>query len=231
VTTVVLLHGLARSRRAMAPLARRLEREGRSVVNLGYAAMRRPAAETAAEVAGRLDEALAPLPPDAPLAFVTHSMGGILARAYLAARPRPGSRLVQLAPPNQGARLAARLEGVRLTRGIYGAVLGDLGTGAARFVPPPLEGVDVGVIAGGRGGARGYGPWLPVDNDGVVCVDETWLPEARDWILVPHLHTFIMNAPAVHEHVVAFLRDGRFLEGATRLARGADGSVGLASAT
>jgi hypothetical protein len=83
------------------------------------------------------------------------------------------------------------------------------------------------VIAGGRGGPKGYGPWLPEDNDMVVCVRETYLPEARDWILVPHVHTFIMNAGAVHEQALAFLETGSFHPDARRLQRGDDGSVTL----
>lgn len=221
--TVVLLHGLGRSPLAMRPLARRLERAGLTAVNVGYAGARRPVADTAARVAERLDEALARV--EGPVHFVTHSLGGILARAYLAARPRPGARLVQLAPPNQGARLAEALRGVVVARGILGVALDDLGVSAARFIAPALAGVEVGVIAGGRGGGRGYGPWLPEDNDLIVCVRETFLPEARDWILVPHVHTFIMNARAVHDNVLAFLAEGRFLAGAARLAREADGAV------
>lgn len=224
--TVVLLHGLGRSRLAMLPLAWRLRRAGLRVINVGYRGGRRPVAETAAEVAARLDAALEP---GAPAWFVTHSLGGILARAYLAARPRPGSRLVQLAPPNQGARLAESLRDVALARGVLGVTLTDLGVeqGGLRFRTPPLEQVEVGVIAGGRGGPKGYGPWLPEDNDMVVCVRETYLPEARDWILVPQVHTLIMNSAAVCQEALAFLHAGAFSPGARRLARDDAGAVSV----
>lgn len=229
VGVVVLLHGLGRSPLAMTPLAWRLERAGLRAVNIGYTAARRPLTETVTRVVERLDEALAGV--TGPVHFVTHSLGGVLVRAYLAARPRPGARIVQLAPPNQGARLAEALRGVALARGVLGQTLHDLGVepdgGAPRLRLPRLEGVDIGVIAGGRGAVRGYGPWLPEDNDMVVCVRETWLPEACDWILVPRLHTFIMNAKDVHENVLAFLRDGRFVPGAARLARADDGTVSV----
>lgn len=224
--TVVLLHGLGRSPLAMKPLAWRLEAEGLRTLNLGYAGARRPVAETAAELSARLDAALADV--EGPVHFVTHSMGGILARSYLAERPRPGVRLVQLAPPNQGARIAEALRTVRVARGVLGVALDELGVDGDRGlrcgVPLP-QGVEVGVIAGGRGGPRGYGPWLPEDNDMVVCVRETYLPGARDWILVPRVHTFMMNARDVQDNVLAFLRDGRFLPGARRLARRDDGTV------
>lgn len=227
-TVVVLLHGLGRSPFAMKPLAWQLERAGLRALNVGYTAARRPLAETITHIVERLDAELAHV--KGPVHFVTHSLGGILVRAYLAARPRAGARIVQLAPPNQGARIAEALRSVAIARGILGQTLHDLGIeaeGAPRLRLPRLEGVDVGVIAGGRGGPRGFGPWLPEDNDMVVCVRETWLPEACDWILVPRLHTFIMNAKDVHENVLTFLRDGRFVPGARRLARGEDGVVSL----
>jgi pimeloyl-ACP methyl ester carboxylesterase len=230
---VVLLHGLGRSPFAMKPLAWQLQRAGLRTLNIGYTAARRPLTETFADIVSRLDAALASAP--GPVHFVTHSLGGILVRAYLAARPRPGARVVQLAPPNQGARLAETLRNVALARGILGQTLHDLGIEAADGAPrlrlPRLEEVELGVIAGGRGGPRGYGPWLPEDNDMVVCVRETWLPEARDWILVPRLHTFIMNAKDVHENVLTFLRDGRFTPTAARLARGEDGTVRVVGAS
>ncbi len=228
-TTVVLLHGLGRSPLAMKPLAWRLGRAGLATINLGYTGARRPVAETAADLAARLDAALEGV--TGSVHFVTHSMGGILARAYLSSRARPGTRLVQLAPPNQGARIAEALRGVALARGVLGVALDDLGVEAERGlrcgVPLLVDQgqVEVGVIAGGRGGPRGYGPWLPEDNDMVVCVRETFLPGARDWILVPHVHTFMMNARAVHENVLAFLSAGRFLPAATRITRSDDGLV------
>lgn len=222
--TVALLHGLGRSPLAMLPLAWRLRAAGLDVKNIGYTAARRPLAETAAKVAERLDAELAKV--EGPVAFVTHSLGGILARSYLAARPRPGSRLVQLAPPNQGARLAEALRDVGVARAILGVALHDLGVdpdhGGLRFSTPALEGVEVGVIAGGRGGPRGYGPWLKEDNDMVVCVRETFLPEARDWILVPRVHTLIMNAREVHDNALHFIREGRFFDDARRLVRDGD---------
>ncbi len=222
--TVVLLHGVGRSRLAMLPLAWTLRRAGFAVENRGYAGLRKPVAETAARMADELDAIRAAATPG-PLHLVTHSLGGILARAWLARGAPSGTRLVQLAPPNQGAALADRVRPFALARTLYGAALDDLGIrdGSAGWSPPRLpDEVEVGVLAGGTGG-RGYGPWLPEDNDGVVQVRETWLPEARDWALVPRLHTFIMNTGDTHRNVVEFLATGRFRPDAVRLARDPDG--------
>jgi hypothetical protein len=42
-------------------------------------------------------------------------------------------------------------------------------------------------------------------------VEETRLAGARDFIVVPALHTVIMDNPQVREYVVRFLRQGSFV--------------------
>ena len=81
----------------------------------------------------------------------------------------------------------------------------------------------MGVIAGGRGDPRGYDAWFPDDSDGIVRVRETYLPEAKDWVLVPAVHTFIMRRPDVRRYALHFLREGVFPEEALRLKRVARG--------
>jgi pimeloyl-ACP methyl ester carboxylesterase len=224
VTRVVVIHGLGRTRLAMLPLARRLKKEGYDPLNVGYYAVRRPVADIAGRVAARLDALLADHPAGEPLRFVTHSLGGILARHYLGTRPhlRP-ARVVQLAPPNQGALIASKIDDLPLIRRIPGRTLASLRSGGPQLELPPLDpaAVEVGVIAGGKG-KPGY-LWLPEDSDGIVQVRETWLPEARDWILVPALHTWIMNDRSARANVLHFLEYGEFLPDAPRLILGADG--------
>ncbi|RMG17372.1 MAG: alpha/beta fold hydrolase [Planctomycetota bacterium] len=222
---VVLLHGLGRTRLAMLPLARALRREGFEAVNLGYfgpGGVALGLRQLRERLARRLGERAA-----GPLDFVTHSMGGIVARALLGSGEVAGRRLVQLAPPNQGAAIANRVRRLPLLARV--PALWDLGRraeGGLGFDVPPLRGVEVGVIAG-----RSFGPWHGGrPSDGVVRVEETYLPEARDWILLEHFHTVVMNARDTRENVVAFLRGGRFLPAAPRLERSAAGEVRLAGA-
>lgn len=73
---------------------------------------RQPLAKLGAEFASRLDRALDDNP-DQPVRILAHSMGGLVVRAALAAKPalwdkfiaRDGNRLVMLGTPNRGSHL------------------------------------------------------------------------------------------------------------------------------
>ena len=47
-------------------------------------------------------------------------------------------------------------------------------------------------------------------NDGKVSVASARLAGMRDYLTVPHSHTFMMRSDLVVRQVLAFLRDGRF---------------------
>lgn len=209
---VFLLHGLWRSRFSFLRLEGHLRRAGFVVANRSYPTARKSMAEHAADLAAWVDRTIAERRP-AEVHFVTHSMGGMVARYYLTHHPLalPG-RLVMLAPPNQGSRKMEMIKAVPLFRLFLGPHAGrDLGQGEdAAFREAGVPARDFGVIAGGTGGSRGYSFLLPGDNDGTVTVEETRMPGMKDFLLVPRIHTFIMNAPEVIEATIRFLNTGRF---------------------
>jgi triacylglycerol lipase len=214
VSPVVLLHGLLRSARSMTSLQRALEAEGHEVWARSYASQRRSIEESATEIAAELRARYA----GRSVMLVTHSLGGIIAR-HLAGPVGEGlriERIVMLAPPNRGSRLARRLGDLRLFRRLYGPAGQQLRAHDDAGWPVPT--VPVAVIAGTE--ARGLNPtgWLswvtgliPPDqpSDGTVLVEETHLPRMADFATVTATHTFIMDHPEVHEMVRRFLREGR----------------------
>ena len=146
------------------------------------------------------------------VSFVTHSLGGVMVRAYLAQHPMPQlGRVVMLAPPNHGSEYVDVAGDWRLFAGLLGPTAAQLGT-APTSLPNRLPGADfeVGVIAG-TGNVNPLGAML-IDgtDDGTVSVASTRLAGMRDFIEVPVSHTFIMRNREVARQTIEFLRSGHF---------------------
>ncbi|MBD3869477.1 MAG: alpha/beta hydrolase [Acidobacteria bacterium] len=204
--TVILLHGLGRTRGSMAWAARRLRREGYRTIRIGYPSLKKPIEELAEHVASRL-----PDPGDGRLHFLTHSLGGIVLRCLVALnRPEKLGRAVMLSPPNRGSAAATRLTNLPLYQWIIGPAGQQLGNDGDA-VPVRLGPVDfeVGVIAGNRA-LTPLSLFLPGANDGVVTVEETRVEGTADFRVIRRGHTFIMNSSEVLEQAAHFYRTGKF---------------------
>ena len=207
--TVILLHGLARTDRSMRTLATHLSEAGFEVHNLHYASTDHApdelVADLHAQVAGCCSDAVR-------LHFVTHSLGGILTRALLAEHPIANlGRVVMLAPPNHGSELADALADSSWFEAAFGPTAVQLGTGPDSFPNRlPLPSYELGVIAGTRSVNPLSGFWIPGESDGTVSVESTQLSGMSDFITLPVSHTFIMSSESTANHVVEFLRKGRF---------------------
>lgn len=207
--TVILLHGLMRSSWSMRPLARRLAREGFAVRNVGYPSWRLDPERLLAWLDAELDSCRSA--PAGSVHFVTHSLGGIVLRAWLARAPLDAlGRVVMLAPPNAGSEVVDRIAASRLRRvlGPTGQALGT-GQGAWPGALPPA-GYEVGIVAGTRSINPLFSALLSGENDGAVTVANTRLAGATGFVTVPANHTFIMRNRHVHDQVVSFLRTGHF---------------------
>jgi len=208
---VVLLHGLARTARSMEVLEESLQNAGYRVANVDYPSREQRVedlAPTAVEAGlGECDAGA-----DERVHFVTHSMGGILVRYYLAHHRIPNlGRVVMLAPPNGGSEVVDEMKdmpGFELVNGPAGL---QLGTGPDSL-PLQLGAVTypVGVIAGTRSVNPLLSSYLPDPDDGKVSVARTKVEGMADFIEIDATHPFIMRNAEALAQTENFLKTGAF---------------------
>lgn len=209
---VILLHGLGRTSRSLAPLQLWLRRFGYRVRNVGYSSRRMSVADV---VRDSLEPVLAALDlkPGVRVHFVTHSLGGIVFRAWAAGMDPafPLGRTVMLAPPNRGSEIIDHIGALSWVRLIMGPVVEELGTDAAS-TPSRLGAVppDTAVIMGNRATLTLFEHLIGLESDGVVPIKSGRVAGMAAFLVMPTDHTFIMWQPLVLRAVRHFLAHGTF---------------------
>ncbi|MCM2678135.1 esterase/lipase family protein [Echinimonas agarilytica] len=209
--TVILIHGLGRSGKAMWLLESRLSRAGYSVITLDYSSLRAEPDDIIESVVEQLDECCKHA---STVHFIGHSLGGLVIRAYLA---QPESqklneklgRVVMMGTPNSGTQIVNHFQHYAWFHWLGPATLSlstDPTSFPNRLATPSFQ---AGIIAGTNG-------WLASNaifnepNDGLVAVAETHLPNMADFIALDVSHSMMRYNKEVASQTLYFLEHGRF---------------------
>jgi pimeloyl-ACP methyl ester carboxylesterase len=213
---VVLLHGLVRTSASFNRMGDYLSEAGYQVENWSYPSRTQTIEQLSYDsvpVAAERCESRG----GQRINFVTHSMGGILVRYYLAQEAIPNlGRVVMISPPNQGSELVDFWSGTPGYSALNGPAGFQLGTDE-NSIPLQLgvANFEVGVIAGNNTTNPLFSLLIPGEDDGKVSVEATKLGGMSDFIVVPEAHSLIMRDPEVMRQVVYFLNTGRFYRAAS----------------
>jgi hypothetical protein len=208
---VILLHGLCRTSRSMVKMERALTEAGYKVRNVEYPSRN-------ASIQQLADDAIGKAVSDCQLGgatkidFVTHSLGGILVRSYLARNSIPSlGSVVMLAPPNRGSEVVDKLGWLFLFKWINGPAGSELGTDN-NSTPNKLGPANfpAGIIAGDRSINWINSLLIPGRDDGKVSVERTKLAGMTDHIIIHATHPFIMQNCETIRQTIQFLRTGNF---------------------
>ncbi|MFT5500254.1 MAG: triacylglycerol lipase [Woeseiaceae bacterium] len=209
---VILLHGLARTADSMNKMQHALESSGYHVANIDYPSRYREIEFLSVlAIENGLNKCREKGDFDT-VHFVTHSLGGILVRHYLASNDIPNlGRVVMLGPPNQGSHAADVFRGVPGVDWMNGPVGGQLGKGP-ESIPLRLGKAEfeLGIIAGDQSIDPITSAVLENPDDGRVTVEETKLEGMQDFRIVGVSHAFIMKDNEVIDLVTNFLEYGSF---------------------
>ncbi len=207
--TVVVLHGLTRSSRAMEKMANALRTEGYTVINHGYPST----TATIEELTKQVFQILEPQIKDAEIVhFATHSMGGIILRQHLEEHELPNlGRVVMLAPPSRGSEVPDKLGNIFLYQWINGPAGNQLGTGSDSLPlclkDPEFE---LGIIAGDRT----LNPFLSMlisgPDDGKVSLARVKPRIYTDYVQLHVTHPCMVWNDEVIEQTKHFLKHGSF---------------------
>jgi len=207
---VILLHGMGRSAFSMNSMESYIQRHGYQTINHNYPSTSQKIEQISKNIIPKfVGECKKQVK---KIHFVTHSLGGIIIRHYLQTNRLPdGSRIVMLSPPNKGSEIADRFQDTTWYRWLTGPP-GQQLTTDSNSLPNKLDAIEneVGIITGRTTLEPWFSRLIPGEDDGKVSVNSAKLHEMKDFLVVDHSHTFIMNSENVKSHVLHFLRYGKF---------------------
>ena len=212
---VICLHGLGRSPRSMAKLAKTLENDGYRVLNIGYNSLLDNYQDILKSLNERINDWLIP---EQVVHFVGHSFGGILIRGLLAENSNwQKGRCVMIGTPNKGTKTASFMVSQWWSKYFVPKVTSDLKPDSELMNTLAEPSIETGIIAGNVN----YHLLIPISwyykkatddapGDGVVELVNTKTDNMTDFIIMPLHHSFMPWDKELLKQVIHFFEKGKF---------------------
>lgn len=200
---VVLIHGLIRSYKSMLKLGQYLRCHGYEISLYDYPSRKCSITEHSTRLNAYISLLLSNHPAK-KFHFVTHSLGGIIAREALSNLTKEQlskcEHLIMLAPPTQGSSLAQLFVKCFPFLTAFIKPLAELSSSQKAYVHQVAipAGLKIGVIAG--------------RFDAKTPPSVTHIEGENDFIVINAAHTFIMNHPKGRKAILNFLRKTSFVD-------------------
>ncbi|MBX2863827.1 MAG: alpha/beta hydrolase [Leptolyngbyaceae cyanobacterium MAG.088] len=197
---LILIHGMGRTPLSLVMLRYRLKKLGYRAHLFGYSA----AFESLNRVTNRLVALIHRLP-NQNYGLIGQSLGTVIIRHALPRLKQQPKVCFLLAPPILACKAAKLFSNVwlyRLLTGEMGQLLGQDAFMNKLTMPDSVK------IYAGNAGPRAS--WLPLGNevnDGLLTVAEASGRFSHKAMLVPTLHSFIMNSRAIFKDMTTYLEE------------------------
>lgn len=212
---VILLHGIARSASNMEKIETSLKDKNYNVLNIDYPSTTQPLEEIRQTIHPSIQKFAKQ---NQKIHFITHSMGGLVTRAYLNKyKIKNLGRVVMLSPPNQGSEVADFLKNNFLYKKIYGPAGQQLITDQT-----PIDSIlgevyyELGIIAGTWSIDPLSSFIIPGNDDGKVSTERMKVKGMKAYIETPTTHTFMMKNEKVISLAIRFIETGQFKSTSSR---------------
>ncbi len=144
-------------------------------------------------------------------------MGGLVVRSMLQYSQTDKKfpvihRIVMLAPPNGDAEIAdffTKKPGMKKLLGPNVEHMRTDSNSYAHKLPVPI-GSEIGIIIGIRGNSKGYIPFIPTDNDGLLTPKSAKLGIEKDIVYIHEDHNLMTQKELVCKLAIEFLKAGKF---------------------
>jgi triacylglycerol lipase len=208
---VYLLHGYSGTGLELKKIEKAIEKLGFPTTNFKY-----PSLTQEIDSAGKILYAKIKKERYDTVSFVTHSMGGLVVRSLFRYIEQGKNfpvvyRIVMIAPPNKGTRLADYYKQFGFIKMLAGPNINNLTTDSLTgSIKYPIPESEVGLIVGTKGKKRRFTARLEGENDGVVLTKDTKMGIERDVYFTRSSHVGLLFSDKVKKNVVLFLKSGKF---------------------